>query len=398
MTFKQILWLGVASLTAVSMLTPSALAQEGAVILDTRLRVEIVDRDGRENTEALTFRARAGYKYNLTDNWSVLGEAEGILHLNDDFADTVEVRPNFAVVADPEALEINRLQIAYKDDKTTAVLGRQRIILDGARFVGNVGFRQNEQTFDAFRATHKLTDTVKAEYVYVDKVHRIFGDESPNGEFESDSHIFCLAAKTDFGDLVGYGLLLDFDNATGASGQTWGAKWSKAFKTDIGNLKLSAEAALQSEYQGNGPVSDVGYQAVSLHFTRGNVTANFSVETLEGSGGRGFITPLATLHKFQGWADVFLATPATGIRDIQIGLKSSMPNIIKSQKPITFGAVYHDFTSDNGDIDLGHEFDAIIKVPVTSKITFEGKLALFNGSSNGPADRNKFWLALSASF
>ena len=28
-----------------------------------------------------------------------------------------------------------------------------------------------------------------------------------------------------------------------------------------------------------------------------------------------FKTPLATLHKFQGWADKFLGTPANGVKD-----------------------------------------------------------------------------------
>ena len=39
------------------------------------------------------------------------------------------------------------------------------------------------------------------------------------------------------------------------------------------------------------------------------------IEYLEGNGTIGFSTPLATLHKFQGFADVFLTTPASGITD-----------------------------------------------------------------------------------
>lgn len=398
MSFKHILCTSAMSLAGLFVLAPNAVAQEGDLILDTRLRAELVDQDGRQNTEALTLRVRAGYDYKLTDKWSVLAEAEGVVHLNDDFADTVKTRPGFAVVADPETLELNRLQIAYKDDKTAATLGRQRIIFDNARFVGNVGFRQNEQTFDALRASQKITESVKAEYVYIDKIHRIFGDESPGGEFESDSHIFRLGAKTDFGDITGYGLLLDLDESANLSGQTWGVKWSKGFKTEFATIKLSAEAALQSEFRNQGPTNKVGYQAANAAFTKGKVTAHLGFETLEGSGGRGFVTPLATLHKFQGWADAFLATPGVGILDIQFGLKSSIPNFIQAQKPISLGATYHDFASDNGNLNLGQEVDVILKIPVSSKIAFETKLAVFEGGSNGPADRNKIWLALSASF
>lgn len=398
MSLKRISSMAILSVAGLSVLTPSASAQDGNLILNTRLRAEIVDQDGRENAEALTLRIAVGYDQKLSDNWSVLGEVEGVLHLNNDFADTVKARPGLAVVADPKTLELNRLQIAYKDEKTTATLGRQRIIFDNARFIGNVGFRQNEQTFDALRASHSLTETVKAEYVFIDKVHRIFGDESPNGEFESNSHLFRLSVKSQFGDVTGYGLLLNLDESAAASGQTWGVRWAKGFETDFAKINLTAEAALQHEYKDKGPASNVGYQAVTASFTRGKITAHIGGEILEGSGGRGFVTPLSTLHKFQGWADAFLTTPANGIRDLQLGIKSSAPNFIKGQKPITFGAIYHDFASDNGAVGLGQEFDAILKIPVSSKVAFETKLAIFEGGSTGPADRNKFWVALSANF
>ena len=193
--------------------------------------------------------------------------------------------------------------------------------------------------------------------------------------------------------------LLDFDNAAGASGQTWGARWSKGFKSDAGTIKLSAEAAMQSQYHGNGPASDVGYQAANIDFTRGKVTANLGFEVLEGSGGQGFVTPLATLHKFQGWADVFLGTPATGVRDIQFGFKSKVANFVKaSTKPIALGITYHDFASDNGAFNLGHEIDAVINIPVSQTISVQTKLAVFNGATTGPADRTKMWVALNASF
>ncbi len=36
-------------------------------------------------------------------------------------------------------------------------------------------------------------------------------------------------------------------------------------------------------------------------------------EYMEGDGTRAFSTPLATLHKFDGWADKFLTTPPNGL-------------------------------------------------------------------------------------
>jgi hypothetical protein len=41
--------------------------------------------------------------------------------------------------------------VQYATKALDLTLGRQRINLDDQRFVGSVGWRQNEQTFDAVR-------------------------------------------------------------------------------------------------------------------------------------------------------------------------------------------------------------------------------------------------------
>ena len=66
--------------------------------------------------------------------------------------------------------------------------------------------------------------------------------------------------------------------------------------------------------------------------------------------GRAFRTPLATLHAFQGWADLFLATPNAGIDDLFFNVKFG---IEKWQ----LQAIYHDFSSESGSTDYGTEID-----------------------------------------
>ncbi len=367
-------------------------------VLDLRLRGEQVDQDGLDDTTALTLRGRFGYEFAFTSGWSALIEGEAVGHLSDDFSDTVDNVPGKAVVADPEAFELNRAQIAWKGDRANATLGRQRIIFDDARFVGNVGFRQNEQTFDAVRLGFTGLETITAEYVFIDKVHRIFGDESPLGEFESESHVVRFGAKTAFGDFVATGLFLDFDESAAASGQTLSIGWSKAWETDAGKLGLRARFAEQSEYDGKGPPCDLGYQSYGASFARGKLTLIGGLEVLEGSGGRGFATPLATLHAFQGWADVFLNTPAAGVRDISAGIRGGGVKLLANAKPANWAVIYHDFESDNGAMSYGSEFDAVFRLPVNDWLTLEAKGAVFDGSDTGPADRTKFWLAVETRF
>src|SRR5690554_7566998 len=76
----------------------------------------------------------------------------------------------YDAVADPTDSSINRLQLTYAKDDITAVLGRQRIIFDNARFIGNVGWRQQEQVYDAVRLGYKL-ENVNTQYVFINKVH-----------------------------------------------------------------------------------------------------------------------------------------------------------------------------------------------------------------------------------
>ena len=386
---------------ALAVLSPSAAAEgpaiEGKPIIDLRLRSEFIDQTGLDETTAVTLRGRVGYEIKTTGGWSALAEAEAVGHLSDDFSDTVRTEPGKAVVPDPETLELNRLQVGWKGDAVSATLGRQRIIFDDARFVGNVGFRQNEQTFDALRIGYEGFQSAIIDYVYIDTVHRIFGDDSPVGEFESDSHVVRLSGKTGFGDFTATALLLDFRNAPTSSSQTYAVGWSDTWETLAGSASLTALAAHQSDYAGKGPAEDLGYQSYGAALSRGNYSAFANLEVLEGSGGQGFATPLATLHAFQGWADVFLNTPGAGVRDLSLGLRGKGLQLIEVVRPASWALIYHDFDSDNGAVSYGHEIDAVFTLPLNDKLKLEAKVAVFDGAAGGPADRTKFWLALDAS-
>lgn len=384
-----------AVMAGIMLCAPAALAQQqagGDAIVDARLRYEHVEQDSLTDANALTLRLRLGYEQELFEHFKVLGEIEGVGYISDDFADTVRTRPGQAVVLDPEALEVNRLQANWTNGGFAATLGRQRIVLNNQRFVGNVGFRQNEQTFDALRLAHRVNENVAFNYIYIDRVRRILGDESVNGEWGSDSHIGQADLKTSWGDLSAYGLLLDFDNASAQSGQTYGVRWSRGFAAEPFRVTVGAEAATQSDY-GNSPASfDLSYHAGNVGIQRGAWRFNLGGERLEGNGARGFATPLATLHAFQGWADVFLVTPPDGVRDLNASLSWS-DDTLSLGRSLTMTARYHDFASDDGDSDFGQEVDLVANWRISQRWALEAKAALFNGEDARFADRNKIWLA-----
>lgn len=114
--------------------------------------------------------------------------------------------------------------------------------------------------------------------------------------------------------------------------------------------------------------------------------ASAGFERLDGNGRRGFQTPLATLHAYQGWADVFLSTPATGLRDLNLRAGTTVKMGPKA-RPLKLQAGVHDFTDDDGSMRLGREFDLMAGLSLTKILSAEVKAAFFDGA------RPQVWIA-----
>lgn len=369
---------------------------ESSPILNARLRYEYVDQAGLVNdANALTMRVRFGFQTGTYLGLSLLAETEATVAFNDNYNSTTNGKGTFPVVADPESKEINRLFLRYETDGVTATVGRQAIKLDNARFIGDVGWRQNQQTFDAALLEVTAIDDLTLTYGYIDSVRRIFGSESVNRSFDSDSHIVNVsyAGISDVG-VTAYAYLLDLTEAPALSTATYGGRVSGSVPLgDLKPLSLAAEYANQSDY-GNNPGSfDLDY----YHLTAGSGFGDFSVsagyEVLEGNGTVGFSTPLATVHAFQGWADGFLATPANGIEDLYGQIGYTFHDVGPLPKVIT-KAVYHDFSNERTGTDLGDEIDLLIKAVINPNLSATAKFASLDGTSAGPADREKVWVQL----
>src|SRR5262245_20836211 len=164
---------------------------EAKYIFDSRLRMEQVDQDPLpEDADALTLRLRLGFETGKAWNTSLLLEGEAVTPLIDDYRPDPSSprKAPFPVVADPEAYEINRFQLTNTSlPGTTLTLGRQRIGLDDQRFVGAVAWRQNEQTFDAFRVVNRSVANLVLDATYLNRVNRVFGDDSRQGDYKGDS-------------------------------------------------------------------------------------------------------------------------------------------------------------------------------------------------------------------
>ncbi|NJO35284.1 MAG: alginate export family protein [Rhodospirillales bacterium] len=191
--------------------------KNGKLLLDARYRFEWKDQEGfADEAYANTLRTRLGYETGSFHGFKILVEFENIFSIGDDrFNSTTNGLVQYPVIADPNATEVNRAQVTFTGvDDVDITIGRQRLNLANQRFLGAVDFRQNEQTYDAARLTAEVFEAFTVDYAYLSRVHRVFGDNNPLGEFDSDSHVFAAVYDgREFGKVTAYGLLLDFDEA-----------------------------------------------------------------------------------------------------------------------------------------------------------------------------------------
>ncbi len=308
--------------------TPVPISEEMTFdpIIEARVRYEGIDQP-TVDADAVTARLRAGFEVkHAPSHLSFLVEAEGTLGINNEYSafpfalpGSSQRRPGFAVVPDGESIDLNRLQVQYKTKAFALTIGRQRINLDDQRFVGSVGWRQNEQTFDAVRAEATL-GPVSLDGTYAIQQDSIFGSEAgPRRSMDGDFVFLGAGAKLGPLTAKAFAYLLDYDEAFAFanSSQTYGGRvvgsvpLSKAVK-----LNVLASYARQSSLGSNPVAYDADYLAGELGLTAKGFTLTGGYEKLGAAStpGKSFQTPLATLHKFNGWADLFLTTPAAQIR------------------------------------------------------------------------------------
>jgi len=376
----------------------------GKATISGRYRYEFVDQDNAlKNANASTLRLRLNYRTGQWKGWSGFAEFDYVFHLLlDDFNSGAGTSPNrdeYSVVADPKGSDLNQLYLDLDpNDDWKYRFGRQRILLDNQRFVGGVGWRQNEQTFDALTLNTKAISKTTLSYSYVGYVRRIFGETVPAGSERLDGQLF--NAKISINDALSvtpYLYYLDYDTSVANSTATVGARLAGNYGFGSGKLTWLAEFALQSDAGDNPTNYDAGYAHLNGAYTAGNgmsIGLGYEVLGADSGAGTAFRTPLATLHKFNGWADQFLATPAEGLEDAYVNFK------MKAGKwNLTF--VYHDFSSDTGSFDYGDEFDVSGALKLTDRYGLLLKGAFFSADSSSPlinVDTNKFWLQLTASY
>jgi len=381
-------------------------ARYGQIKFDLRYRYE---NDDSKNPElavgnASTVRLRLGYLTPVFHGFQLYSEYEG----NQDVgANTYNSFRNgkigYEKIADPQQHELNQFWVNYTGIADTAVkVGRQTIALDNQRFIGDIDWRQMQQTFDALTVTnHSLPNTtIQAGYM-------ISSRDIVSTKNSMDSQFVNMAYDIEeIGKLTAYTYLLGFANSLDFAGnpnnlkssQTYGARFDGGAKVndDVATL-FTAEYAYQQDFRNNPIDYEADYYQVMAGLTAYTVTGKIGIEQLRGKGAAGtaFQTPLATLHTFNGWSDQFLITPDNGLRDVYLSLGTNLLGV-------RLEGIFHSFEDDSGRIEYGDEWDFLALKQFGKHYSLLAKYAYYDANKNAPAaqafDTHNFWLQAGVSY
>ena len=302
-------------------------------------------------------------------------------------------KSNYPVIPDAEYTDMNQAYLQYKAGDTVTRFGRQRILLNNQRFIGGVAFRQNEQTYDAAMVSTAAGESGTFTYAYINQANRIFPEDVRAGTHDHNSHAVNYQYKLNNTDkLTAYAVLAEVDQAPGLDSDSFGIRYTGSSAMDSGELLYTAEYATQSD-AGDNPISyDADYLHGELGLAYDGIKYFVGIEILEGSdtAGKSFRTPLATLHKFNGWADMFLTTPTAGLEDTYIKVAGNAGG---------YGYVvkFHHFESEVGSDNYGDELDFMVSKKLDKNYSIALKYAHFISAGPLP-DTDKIWFTFSANY
>lgn len=383
--------------------------------IDLRARVELADSDAPifRNAEAYTLRTALGLHVKPRYGLSAYVELESSVAIQHDrYWDTVESFNERSPVPDPTHTALNQGYLRFESPSLGDLQltgGRQRLAFDDERFIGTRSWRQNDQTYDSVSASSSLAiDGLRLAYAYVWDVRRPFGDDGTDlqRDFDSDSHIVHVSyALHDLAQVSLFAYLLDFDESPITSlnsTDTYGFRvmGTKRPRGSPWSLRYAASFAHQRDGGENPNDFRARYMAADLaigHDRVGELGGGY--ELLGADRGNGsFLTPLSSMHEFNGLADVFDSTLLLG-NAFPIGLRDSYVYAAPALPWKFEGRVtYHRFRSDRPSMHLGEEWDVVLERPIPPHLRLLVGGASFNGRDFPLNDIWRLWLQISFAY
>ena len=379
-----------------------------------RVRSAGHELDGN-NADSASILLRLSHRARWLDGLSTFVEFDHVeTYLEDQFSDGVRLNGQ-PFVLDSEGTDLNQAFADIEHGDSLVRVGRQRLNFDDQRMVGGISIWQNEQTFDALQINHNIASGSVLSYTYAANVNRVFGDEAEEfltpddvlfeplngrrplallGDYNLNSHFLRLEYNEwDYSRLVSYGYFDDNQDRPEVTNRTIGLSYHFDFKVDALRYRLRIDGALQQRPEVD-ESSRIPYALLELAVRLNSLEFMSRTEMLGEDDNVAFVTPLASLHEFNGWADKFLLTPASGLVDqsLQMSWRNS---------PWRVSARYHVFSEYDGNSRYGDEIDLDLTYRLLDKHSLHLRYAYFREDQEFAAvfpDANKYFVTYAYNF
>jgi len=401
---KRVFVFGLSYLLSFSVSVASELSlvdaiKEGKAELSFKTRYEDVQA-AQKGAQAFTLRSRLAFETKQYNLFSALIEFDDITAIPDDenYYTGDNGQLDDAVIQDAEGTELNRIWLAYDIANTNIKYGRQNVSLDNERFFGKDAWRQNEQTFTGLSIRNESLNYLRIRLAQLNQVEGVEGESSSRGKRDLNAQLVNIEYRGfPNSKLALYSYWLDSDYVNNQEDTvTYGMRYSGHIKNSP-EIDYVLEYAKQNDADGNMLNYSADYMLIDFGVAYNNIRLGLGQEVLEADGQGYFVTPLASLHGFQGWTDQFqnqgLGNVVGGMQDryFSLGFSCSEHFRVKS--------IYHQFESESqssGFGDLGSEWGVEVSGEV-NEYSFNIKYAEYKRDNFG-VDTEKLWLSVGAKF
>jgi len=375
--------------------------------LEIRPRYEYVDEKNNnlKSANALTTRISIGlnlkYLFHIKNLETYL-ETTGVFATINNYSPE---NTKYELVPDPVNTRFTQIYIKYKLNKTNFFIGRKFVIIDDHRFIGNVGWRQMPQSFGVIAISDNTVENLN--FLIAGIYERKGITNSLNTYWEFGKWPLILDVNYKVSNLLkikvfSY-LITDIHN-------TYGIKLSGKYKFNYLNANYIFEYTKQTDpYKIDNlkikPDIDTNYYRFGLNTNIQKWIIGLEYTHFGDKNGKdkGFSTPLATLHAFDGWSDTLLQGGANGFDyglneyKLTIGYKN-----VKYGKFLVSYLIFKSYKSQPTGRNIGTEIDLLYTKNLTKRLSLLLKSAFYDGNNGyftggslkGQNDVNKFWAQL----
>lgn len=390
--------------------------QKGNATLDFRLRYEGAQQSTppKQGGEAVTLRSRLSFQTQRYKLFSAFLQFDDVSAIPDDnnYNSGSNGQLDDVLIGEPENTSISEAWLNYDIANTSITYGRQSFTLNSGRLMGNDDWYQNEQVFTGLSIRNQSLNYLTFSFADFNRIEQAYSKNATQADASLNAKLFDIHYRGFWlNDFSIYHLAItDHGRDSRWNTRTTGIFFSGVAGGNNGvvdsigdpegedfSMSYLFEYAQQSD-AGNNPVNyQADYRRIEVSAGYQGASLTIGQEVLGADGMASFVTPLGSVHAFQGSSgqavDQAIGNHIGGVVDnkLQVSYRCS--------SQFSFGLAHHDYKYDRtpgSSSAIGSEFEASLNFTLAS-YNILAKFANYSADQVGE-DTRRIWLQAGANF